>query len=95
MQIGKRYRLAKKSKSGSKRTSIRRQNSESEVLKQADLDKIRPLLLPRYIDEFNFPAVEFHVFSSGNYAAHPNYLAATEKYSRLPLKLPNVTTSIN
>jgi len=68
---------------------------EGEVLKQADLDKLRPFLPPRYIDEFNFPAVEFHVSPSGNYAPHPDYLAATEKYSRLPLKLPNVTISIN
>ena len=68
---------------------------EGEVLGQADLDRLRPFLPPRYIDEFNFPAVEFPIFPPGNYAAHLNYLAATEKYSRPPLKLPNVTTSTN
>jgi hypothetical protein len=96
MQTGKHCRLAKKSKSGLKRTSdTPPKPREGEVLKQADLDKLRRFLLPRYIDEFNFPAVEFHVSPSGNYAAHPDYLAATEKYSRLPPKLSNVTTSIN
>jgi hypothetical protein len=53
------------------------------------------LVIIDFSNKLNFPAVEFHMFPSGNYAAHPDYLAATEKYSRLPLKLPNVTTSIN
>ena len=59
----------------------RPQFQEGEVLTQADLDKLRPFLPPRYIDEFNFPGVEFHVSPSGNYAPHPDYLAATEQYS--------------
>ena len=33
------------------------QFQEGEVLTQADLDKRRPFLPPRYIDEFNFPGV--------------------------------------
>ena len=35
----------------------RPQFQEGEVLTQADLDKLRPFLPPRYIDEFNFPGV--------------------------------------
>ena len=54
---------------------------EGEVLPQADLDKLRPFLPPRYIDEFNFPGVEFHISPSGNYPPHPDYMAATEQYS--------------
>jgi len=54
---------------------------DGDVLKQADLDKLRPFLPPRYIDEFNFPEAEFEVSPSGNYAPHPDYLAATEQYS--------------
>ena len=54
---------------------------EGEVLKQADLDKLRPFLPPRYIDEFNFSEAEFRVSPSGNYTPHPDYLAATEQYS--------------
>lgn len=53
---------------------------EGEVLGQADLDKLRPFLPPRYLEEFNFSGVEFHVAPSGNYAPHQDYLAATEKY---------------
>ena len=48
---------------------------------RTDIDKLRPFLPPRYIDEFNFDGVEFHVSPSGNYAPHPDYLAATERYS--------------
>src|SRR3989442_4800805 len=57
------------------------QFQEREVLTQADLDNLRAFLPPRCIDEFNFPGVEFHVSPSGNYAPHPDYLAATEQYS--------------
>ncbi len=53
---------------------------EGDVLVQADLDKLRPFLPPGYLDEFNFPGVEFHVSPSGNYAPHQDYLAATERY---------------
>lgn len=53
---------------------------EGDVLTQADLHKLRPFLPPRYIDEFNFPEVRFDVSPSGNYAPHPDYLAATERY---------------
>ena len=53
---------------------------EGEVLTQADLDKLRPFLPPGYLDEFNFPGVEFSVSPSGNYAPHQDYLAATEKF---------------
>jgi hypothetical protein len=54
---------------------------DGEVLGQADLEKLRPFLPPRYIDEFNFAGVEFHVAPSGNYAPHQDYLAATEQYA--------------
>jgi len=54
---------------------------DGEVLTQADLDKLRPFIPPRYIDEFNFEGVEFHVSPSGVYMPHPDYMAATEKYS--------------
>ena len=54
---------------------------EGQVLTRTDIDKLRPFLPPRYIDEFNFDGVEFHVSPSGNYAPHPDYLAATERYS--------------
>ena len=57
------------------------QFAEGQVLSRADIDKLRPFLPPRYIDEFDFEGVEFHVSPSGNYAPHPNYLAATERYS--------------
>jgi hypothetical protein len=53
---------------------------EGEVLTRADLDKVRPYLPPGYIDEFNFPGVEFQVAPSGNYTPHQDYLAATEQY---------------
>jgi hypothetical protein len=53
---------------------------EGDILTQTDLEKIRPFLPPGYIDEFNFPGVEFQVSPSGNYAPHPVYLAATEQY---------------
>ena len=54
---------------------------EGQVLSRADIDKLRPFLPPRYIDEFDFDGVEFQVSPSGNYAPHPGYLAATERYS--------------
>jgi hypothetical protein len=53
---------------------------DGDVLAQADLDKLRPFLPPRYIDEFYFPEVRFDVSPSGNYAPHQDYLAATERY---------------
>lgn len=53
---------------------------EGDTLIRAEIEKIRPFLPPRYFDEFNFPDVEFHVAPSGNYAPHPDYLAATEQY---------------
>ena len=69
-------------RNGSKLTSKPHRNSKKgEVLKQADLDKLRPFLPPRYIDEFNFSEAEFRVSPSGNYTPHPDYLAATEQYS--------------
>jgi len=57
------------------------QFQEGEVLTQTDLDKLRPFLPPRYLDEFNFAGVEFHVSPPGNYAPHSDSLAATEQYS--------------
>ena len=57
------------------------QFKEGDILKQADLDKLRPFLPPRYIDEFNFPEVKFHVAPTGHYPPHPDYLAATEQYA--------------
>lgn len=54
---------------------------EGDILRQADLDKLRPFLPPRYIDEFDFPEVEFHVSPTGTYAPHEVYMAATEKYA--------------
>ncbi len=57
------------------------QFEEGDILKQADLDKLRPFLPPRYIDEYNFPEVAFSVASTGHYPPHPDYLAATEQYA--------------
>ena len=54
---------------------------EGDRLTQADLDKLRPFLPPRYIEEFNFPGVRFDVSPSGNYVPHQDYLAATERYA--------------
>jgi hypothetical protein len=54
---------------------------DGEVLTQADLEKLQPFLPPRYIDEFNFEGVEFHVAPSGMYMPGTEYLTATEKYS--------------
>jgi len=54
---------------------------EGEILTQAELDKLRPFLPPRYVDEFNFPGVQFHVSPSGNYSPHSDYMAATEQFS--------------
>lgn len=54
---------------------------DGEVLTQADLEKLQPFLPPRYIDEFNFEGVEFHVAPSGMYMPSTEYLTATEKYS--------------
>ena len=53
---------------------------EGEVLTRRDLAKLRPFLPPGYVDEFDFAGVEFDVSPSGNYAPHPDYLAATEKF---------------
>lgn len=53
---------------------------EGDVLTRTDFDKVRPFLPPGYIEEFNFPQVEFSVAPSGNYAPHQDYLAATEQY---------------
>lgn len=57
------------------------QFQEGDVLRRADLDKLRPFLPPRYIDEFDFPEVEFHVSPTGRYTPHEAYMAATEQYS--------------
>jgi len=57
------------------------QFQDGEVLTQTDIEKLRPFIPPRYLDEFNFAGVEFHVSPSGNYMPHPDYMAATEKYS--------------
>ena len=56
------------------------QFKEGDVLRQADLEKLRPFLPPRYIDEFDFPEVEFRVAPTGHYPPHPDYLSATEQY---------------
>lgn len=53
---------------------------EGDVLTRNDLGKLRPFLPPGYVEEFDFAGVEFHVSPSGNYAPHPDYLAATEKF---------------
>lgn len=54
---------------------------DGDIITQADLDKLRPFLPPRYIDEFNFSGVELQVSPSGNYTPHPDYLAATEQFT--------------
>src|SRR5262245_6852679 len=54
---------------------------EGDVLTRNDLGKLCPFLPPGYVEEFDFTGVEFHVSPSGNYAPHPDYLAATEKFS--------------
>lgn len=54
---------------------------DGKVLMQADLDTLRPFLPPGYLEEFDFPGVEFHLSPSGNYPPHPDYMAATEQYA--------------
>ncbi len=55
---------------------------DGDVLTHKDLAKLQPFLPPGYVEEFDFPAVEFHVSPSGNYTPHAEYMAATEKFSR-------------
>ncbi len=57
------------------------QFKEGDILTHADLDKLRPFIPPRYIEEFNFPEVEFHVSPTGRYTPHRDYMAATQQYA--------------
>ena len=57
------------------------QFKEGDVLRQADLEKLRPFLPPRYLDEFDFPEVEFVLRPRAITRPHPDYLSATEQYS--------------
>lgn len=52
-----------------------------DVLTHADLEKIQPFLPPGYFDEFDFPEVELAIAETNDYAPHPDFLAATEKYA--------------
>ena len=52
-----------------------------DVLTHADLEKVRPFLPPGYIEEMDFPDVEFTISETGDYAPHPAFLAATEQYA--------------
>ena len=52
-----------------------------ETLTQADLDKLRPFLPPRYLEEFNFAGVELPITASGDYLPPRAYLEATEQYT--------------
>lgn len=55
--------------------------SPGETLARADLDKLRPFLPPRYIEEFNFDGAKFPITASGDYPPPPAYLEATEQYT--------------
>jgi hypothetical protein len=52
--------------------------SPGGTLTQADLDKLRPFLPPRYLKEFNFAGVEFPITASGDYSPPRAYLEATD-----------------
>lgn len=52
-----------------------------DVLTHADLEKVRPFLPPGYVEEVDFPGVEFTISETGDYAPHPAFLAATEQYA--------------
>jgi hypothetical protein len=52
-----------------------------EILQLADLEKLRPLLPPGYLEEFRFPEMEVLITPTGNYSPHSMYQEATEKYA--------------
>ena len=52
-----------------------------ETVKLDDLEQVRPFLPPGYVEEYNFPEVEFAISRTGDYPPHPAYRAATEKFA--------------
>ena len=52
-----------------------------ETLKLGDLENVHPFLPPGYVEEYNFPDVEFAITQTGDYPPHPAYHAATEKFA--------------
>lgn len=48
------------------------------VLGQADIESVRALLPPGYVEHFNHPGVQLEIEATANYEPHPAYVAATE-----------------
>ena len=52
-----------------------------QTLTFEDLEKVRPFLPPGFFDEVAFPGVTIEIASTGDYAPHPVYRAATERFA--------------
>ena len=52
-----------------------------QTLTLEDLEKVRPFLPPGFFDEVAFPGVTIEIASTGDYAPHPVYRAATERFA--------------
>ncbi len=52
-----------------------------EILRLADLEKLRSFLPPGYLEEFRFPDVSFTIARPGDYSPPKVFREATEKYA--------------
>lgn len=52
-----------------------------DILTRADLEKLRPFILPGHFAEFHFPEVRFTIIAPRDNSPHPAYREATEKFA--------------
>lgn len=51
-----------------------------DVLTPKDLDRIRPFMIPGYVDRFNFPGMHMKIIATRDHTPRKDYLNCTEKY---------------
>ncbi|HTY54167.1 MAG TPA: DUF1329 domain-containing protein, partial [Candidatus Binataceae bacterium] len=58
-----------------------------DTLTSADLEKLRPFIIPGYLEQLNFPEMKLHVMETQSHKPRHDYMTCTEKYqSQVKLK---------
>ncbi len=52
-----------------------------DVITRADLEKLRPFVVPGYFAELDFPEIRIEIAPPGDYAPHPAYLKASREFA--------------
>ena len=51
-----------------------------DTLTSKDLEKLRPFIIPGYLEQLNFPEMKLHVMDTQSHKPRHDYMSCTEKY---------------